>query len=143
MTGVESAMNASCDGELAIDTERDIVEARRMARELAMQAGFGCTDVTRIVTVASEMARNIYRYAGCGVMRWRRLAEERRAGLELQFVDSGPGIADLELALQPGYSTAASLGLGLPATRRLMDEVDIDTAVGRGTRITLKKWRRT
>lgn len=136
-------MNASCDGELAIDTERDIVEARRMARELAMQAGFGCTDVTRIVTVASEMARNIYRYAGCGVMRWRRLAEERRAGLELQFVDSGPGIADLELALQPGYSTAASLGLGLPATRRLMDEVDIDTAVGRGTRITLKKWRRT
>ena len=136
-------MNASCDGELAIDTERDIVEARRMARELAMQAGFGCTDVTRIVTVASEMARNIYRYAGCGVMRWRRLAEERRAGLELQFVDSGPGIADLELALQPGYSTAASLGLGLPATRRLMDEVDIDTAGGRGTRITLKKWRRT
>lgn len=135
-------MNAICEGELAIDTERDIVVARRMARELAMQAGFGCTDVTRIVTVASEMARNIYKYAGSGVMRWRRLVEECRAGLELQFVDSGPGIADIELALQPGYSTGDSLGLGLPATRRLMDEVDIDTALGRGTRITLKKWRR-
>jgi serine/threonine-protein kinase RsbT len=136
-------MNAICEGELAIDTERDIVEARRTAREIAMQAGFGFTDVTRIVTVASELARNIYKYAGCGVMRWRRLAEERRAGLELQFVDSGPGIADIELALQPGYSTGNSLGLGLPATRRLMDEVDIDTGLGRGTRITLKKWRRT
>jgi len=135
-------MNATCEGELAIDNERDIVEARRMARELAMQAGFGVTDVTRIVTVASEMARNIHTYAGCGVMRWRRLAEELRAGLELQFVDSGPGIADVELALRPGYSTGKSLGLGLTATRRLMDEVDIDSALGRGTRITLKKWRR-
>ena len=135
-------MNAPCEGELAIDTEKDIVEARRTARELAMQAGFGFTDVTRIVTVASELARNIHRYAGCGVMRWRRLVEERRAGLELQFVDSGPGIADIDLALQPGYSTGASLGLGLSATKRLMDEVDIDTALGRGTRITLKKWRR-
>jgi serine/threonine-protein kinase RsbT len=135
-------MSAVCDGELAIDTERDIVEARRMAREIAMQAGFGFTDITRIVTVASEMARNICTYAGCGVMRWRRLVEERRAGLELQFVDSGPGIADIEQALQPGYSTGSSLGLGLPATRRLMDEVDIDTALGRGTCITLKKWRR-
>ena len=135
-------MSATCEGELAIGTERDIVVARRMARELAMQAGFGCTDVTRIVTVASEMARNIHKYAGCGVMRWRRLVEGYRAGLELQFVDSGPGIADVELALQPGYSTGDSLGLGLSATRRLMDEVDIDTALGRGTRITLKKWRR-
>ncbi len=135
-------MNATCEGELAIDTERDILVARRMARELAMQAGFGCTDITRIVTVASEMARNIHTFAGSGVMRWRRLVEECRAGLELQFVDSGPGIADIELALRPGYSTGDSPGLGLSATRRLMDEVDIDTALGRGTRITLKKWRR-
>jgi len=134
-------MNAILQGEVNIRTEGDIVVARRTVRDAAAQAGFSVTDVTRIVTAASELARNVFKYAGEGVLRWRQLEENGRVGLELVFVDQGPGIADIQLALQEGYSTGAGLGLGLPGAKRLMDELDIQSAVGRGTTITLKKWR--
>jgi serine/threonine-protein kinase RsbT len=129
------------DGEVTITTEGDIVATRRTVRGLAVDMGFGLTDVTRIVTAASELARNVYKYGGGGVMRWRHVEDGGRPGIELEFIDHGPGIADINLALQEGYSTGRGLGLGLPAARRLMDEMDIQTTVGAGTRITLKKWR--
>jgi serine/threonine-protein kinase RsbT len=134
-------MSGESDGELAINTEGDIVAARRTVRGLAVEMGFGLTDVTRIVTAASELARNIFKYGGGGVMRWRQVEEAGRPGIELQFIDHGPGIADIDLALQEGYSTGRGLGLGLPAARRLMDEMDIQSTAGKGTQITLKKWR--
>ena len=135
-------MNSS-QGEVAIESEGDIVLARRCVRELAIATGFGSTDVTRVVTAASELARNIYQYAGKGAMRWRAIENNGRSGLELQFADQGPGITDINVAFQDGYSTGEGLGMGLPGTRRLMDEMDIQSKPGQGTVITIKKWRKS
>lgn len=129
-------------GELPIRAENDIVTARRAIREAATQLGFGATDVTRLVTAASELARNVFKYAGQGVMRWNSMQAETRIGLELHFVDDGPGIADVNRAMEEGYSTGGGLGLGLPGAKRLVDELAIHSAVGQGTTVTLKKWRR-
>jgi serine/threonine-protein kinase RsbT len=130
-------------GEIQIRAEHDIVTARRTVRDSATQAGFPATDVTRIVTAASELARNVFKYAGEGVMRWRILQPANRVGIELQFEDRGPGIADIQLAMEDGYSTGGGLGQGLPGARRLVDELDIQSKVGEGTTVTVKKWRRT
>jgi serine/threonine-protein kinase RsbT len=135
-------MNSASGGELEIKTERDILAARHAVRDAAAGIGFGQTDVTRIVTAASELARNIFKYAGEGVMRWHALEGVDRHGIELQFIDQGPGIADLELAMQEGYTSGGGLGMGLPGARRLVDDFEIQSAVGEGTRIVLRKWRR-
>jgi serine/threonine-protein kinase RsbT len=129
-------------GDIPIKAENDIVTARRTVRELAAQAGFAATDVTRIVTAASELARNVFKYAGEGVMRWSVLEANNRVGIELQFIDHGPGIEDVTLAMESGYSTGGGLGLGLPGAKRLSDELEVQTAVGKGTTVTLRKWRR-
>jgi len=134
-------MNGDVKGELTIQTEGDIVVARRTVREVATQLGFSVTDVTRIVTAASELARNVFKYGGGGTMAWCVSEQGKRSGIELKFIDKGPGIADISLALQEGYSTGRGLGLGLPAAKRLMDELDIESQVGAGTTVTLKKWR--
>ncbi len=136
-------MTTSTTTELVIQAESDIVAARRTVREAAVRLGFGITDVTRIVTAASELARNIFKYAGEGVMRWRYLEAGGRSGIEIQFVDHGPGIEDVNRALEEGYSTGGGLGMGLPGARRLMDELDIQSTVGQGTTVTLRKWRRS
>ena len=128
--------------EMPIRSESDIVSTRRTVREVAQGLGFGITDVTRIVTVASELARNVVLYAGSGVLRWRELAESGSVGVELTLEDAGPGIASIEEAMQEGYTTSGGLGLGLPGTKRLMDEFEIASEVGRGTRVTVRKWRR-
>ena len=129
-------------GLIPIRTEGDIVTARRTARDRAVALGFSPTEVSRIVTAASELARNIFKYAGQGTMRWSAVERQGRTGLELQFVDRGPGIPDVELAMQEGYSTGGGLGMGLPGARRLVDELEIQSAAGQGTTITLKKWRK-
>jgi serine/threonine-protein kinase RsbT len=129
------------EGEIAIECEGDIVATRHTVREIAQQIGFGITDITRIVTAASELARNVYKYGGGGVVRWRCVTSRERPGIELQFIDQGPGIADISKALEPGYSTGQGLGLGLPAAKRLMDELDIRSDPGQGTCVTLTKWR--
>jgi serine/threonine-protein kinase RsbT len=134
-------MSVAFEGEIAIRSEGDIVATRHTVREIATNLGFGITDVTRIVTAASELARNVYKYAGGGVVRWRRLTNAERSGLELQFVDEGPGIADISKALEVGYSTGRGLGLGLPAAKRLADELEIRSDPGQGTCVTLRKWR--
>jgi serine/threonine-protein kinase RsbT len=127
-------------GEGPITAEGDIVAVRRLLREVTQEVGFGITDVTRVVTAASELARNAYKYGGGGVMRWRVLEANGRRGIELKFVDQGPGIVDVSRALEQGYSTGKGLGLGLPAAKRLMDEIDIQTILGSGTTVTSRKW---
>jgi serine/threonine-protein kinase RsbT len=129
-------------GEVCINSESDIVTARKIVRDAAIVMGFGVTDVTRIVTAASELTRNVFRYAGSGVMHWRTVNAGGAVGLELTFEDHGPGIADIERAMEAGYTTKGGLGLGLPGAKRLMDEMEIESEVGRGTRVTVKKWRK-
>ena len=136
-------MNNAAEGEVSIETEGDIVAARRTARDAATRAGFSGTDVTRIVTAASELARNTFQYAGKGIMHWRLVENNGQQGVELRFVDHGPGIPDVDLAFEQGYSTSEGPGMGLPGTKRLMDEMEIQSGPGQGTTITVKKWRRT
>jgi len=133
-------MTKAMEGEFRIDTESDIVTARRIVREAAGVVGFGLVDVTRIVTAASELTRNIYHYAGSGVMRWRRLTHGGNVGLELVFEDHGPGIVDVEKAMEVGFSTGKGLGLGLPGAKRLTDEMTIQSQMGKGTTIQVRKW---
>jgi serine/threonine-protein kinase RsbT len=133
---------ASESGQVSINFESDIIVARRMAREIATALGFGMTDITRIVTAVSELARNIFLYAGTGVMSWRILKTNNKTGLELIFKDHGPGIPDINMVLQGGHSSGNGLGLGLKGAKTLMDEMQIKTKVGIGTEILIKKWRR-
>ncbi len=127
--------------EVPVRAESDIVLARLAVREAASTLGFGPTDTTRIVTAASELARNIRKYAGSGVVRMRALKTAERVGIEIEFEDQGPGIADLDQAMAEGFSTSGGYGMGLPGARRLMDEMSIQSELGAGTRISLKKWR--
>jgi serine/threonine-protein kinase RsbT len=135
-------MNVPAFEEVPIRTETDIVVVRKSVREVATKLGFGITDVTRIITAASELARNAFHYAGSGVMRCRALNALDRVGIELIVEDHGPGIADIEQAMQTGYTTGVGLGCGLPGTKRLMDEMEIESEAGKGTKITVKKWRK-
>ena len=135
-------MNEPNQGEFRIDSEGGIVMARKAIRNAATALGFGITDVTRIVTAASELTRNIYQYAGSGVMRWRALSGDARVGLELTFEDNGPGIPDLAKAMESGFSTSKGLGLGLPGAKRLMDEMTIQSQIGKGTTVQVRKWLR-
>src|SRR3979411_2474186 len=116
-------MSDSFPEEVAVRTETDIVVVRKSVREAATKLGFGITDVTRIITAASELARNVFLYAGAAVGRWRVANRSDRVGLELVVEDHGPGIADIDQAMQPGYTTGNGLGLGLPGAKRLMDRM--------------------
>ena len=129
-------------GRVTIRSESDIVVVRKTIREVATQLGFGITDVTRIVTAASELARNVYHYAESGVMHWTVLDQGTCVGLELVFMDHGPGIADIEEAMLPGFTTRGGLGLGLPGVKRLMDDIQIVSAPGQGTQVKTRKWVR-
>jgi serine/threonine-protein kinase RsbT len=124
--------------------EDDIVRARQRARELARDLGFGPVDQSRIATAVSELARNVVRYAtaGRGEARLRSLDAPGRTGLEIVVADNGPGIANIDEALQAGFTSGSGLGLGLPGARRLMDEMEIESGVGQGTIVTVRKWRR-
>jgi serine/threonine-protein kinase RsbT len=133
-------MSTLLAGKVEISSEGDIVTARKVAREVATGLGFGITDVTRVVTAASELARNVFHYARSGMMTWQRIESNGRTGIELCFIDEGPGIANLELAMTPGHSTGGGLGMGLSGSKRLMDELEIWTEVGKGTKVTIRKW---
>ncbi len=135
-------MNDSLPEEVLLKTETDIVVVRKSVREAATRLGFGITDVTRIITAASELARNVFLYAGSGVVRCRVLNRSDKVGIELIVEDDGPGIADIDQAMQPGYTTGSGLGFGLPGAKRLMDEMEIESEAGKGTKVTVKKWRK-
>jgi serine/threonine-protein kinase RsbT len=124
-----------------VSRDADVVVARQKAREAAAHAGFSGTELTVIATAVSEIARNIVKFARRGEFAFAVVTEAGRTGLVMTARDSGPGIPDLALALSDGYSTYRGLGLGLPGTRRLMDEFDIVTEVGKGTTVTMAKWR--
>lgn len=128
-------------GSAVIEIESDIVTVRKLVRAISAQVGFVGTDITRVVTAAAELTRNIYKYAGSGVMRWKIIRTSAHHGLELVFDDQGPGIPDVEAALTPGYTTGNGLGMGLPGTKRLMDEMEIWSELGKGTRVTVRKWK--
>lgn len=127
------------EGMLTIASEDDIVTARTTIREVIGELGFGVTDVTRIVTAVSELARNIYLYAGTGTMTWRTRSDGDRRVFEIVFADDGPGIDDIEQALDQGYSTSEGMGLGLSGSAKLMDEFDIESSPDQGTTITIGK----
>jgi serine/threonine-protein kinase RsbT len=131
------------DGErrVTVDRDVDIVTARQVGRELAVQAGFRGSDLTLIATAISEVARNIVVYAERGEIRLDRCRHNGRDGIVVVAEDHGPGISDIDQAMQDGFSTGRSLGLGLPGARRLMDEFEIVSEVGKGTRVTMRKWR--
>ena len=124
-----------------VRSEHDIVVARQSVRKVAQDIGFGIVDQTKIVTAASELARNTVVYGHGGEMRWETLQDGNRKGLRLHFVDQGPGIKDVAQALTDGWTSGSGLGLGLSGAKRLVNEFEIDTAPGRGTRVTITRWK--
>jgi serine/threonine-protein kinase RsbT len=126
---------------VAINSDQDIVAARQSGRALAAEIGFSATDATLIATAISELARNIVSYARKGEVTLKVVRGSSRQGILVIASDNGPGIADIPQALRDGFSTSGSLGLGLPGVRRLMDEFQIDSRPGRGTTVTVKKWK--
>jgi serine/threonine-protein kinase RsbT len=134
-------MQTSSSGELPLRNEHDIVLGRQAVRRMTQQQGFSLVDQTKMVTAASELARNTLIYGGGGMLKWVMLSEGTRRGLRLTFEDNGPGIANMELAMTDGWSSGSGLGLGLTGTKRLVNEFEIDSAVGVGTRVVITRWK--
>jgi serine/threonine-protein kinase RsbT len=129
------------DVQIPINSDKDVVLARQQGRSLALQLGFSLSEVTLIAMAISELSRNIVLYAGTGTVTLKSIHGSSRVGLMIVAADAGPGIADVTRAMRDGYSSSGGLGLGLPGVRRLMDEFDISSEIGRGTIVTGKKWR--
>jgi serine/threonine-protein kinase RsbT len=127
---------------LPITTQDDVVRVRQAVRAIAIELGFGLVDQTKIVTAASELARNTLDYGGGGSARLERVERQGEKGLRITFEDHGPGIADIEMAMRDGYTTGNGLGLGLSGARRLSNEFEIDSRPGKGTRVVITKWKR-
>jgi serine/threonine-protein kinase RsbT len=127
--------------EMPLRASDDVVRVRQAVRARAVAAGFSLVDQTKIVTAASEIGRNTVDYGGGGTLRLEVLRDGQRRGVRLTFVDQGPGIADLSMALKDGYSTGTGLGLGLSGARRLCNEFDVKSAPGQGTMVTLARWK--
>lgn len=126
---------------VVISTDADLVVARAQGRALAQKLGFTRPDPTLIATAISELARNLVMHVGHGEIVMRPVYEESRYGLVVVVKDEGQGIADVDAAMQDGFASRGGLGLGLPGARRLMDEFTVDSQVGRGTTVTMVKWR--
>jgi serine/threonine-protein kinase RsbT len=130
------------DATITISTDADIVQARQIGREMAAVGGCGATDLTMVATAISEIARNMLTHAGGGTVDLSLVYEGGRPCLLIVATDEGPGIADVDQALQDGFTTGEGLGLGLPGARRLMDEFVISSDADRGTTVTMRKWCR-
>lgn len=127
---------------IPINTDIDVVAARQKGRELATELGFVSTDSTLLATAISELARNIVRYAKSGEILIAAVQSGDRVGIAVVARDKGPGITNISLAMQDGFSTSGGLGLGLPGVKRLMDEFHLVSGTKKGTTVTIKKWRR-
>lgn len=134
-------MDTKAETTLLIKRDTDIVLACQKGRTLAAQLGLSGNDQVSVVIAVSEIARNILRYAKHGKIILKSIEQNQKQGIEVVAEDKGPGIADIDLVLQDGYSTGGGLGLGLSGAKRLMDEFEISTQVGEGTTITMRKWR--
>ena len=130
------------ESRIAIGNVEDIVTARQKGRVLAQELGFSMTQATLVATVISELARNIVLYAKCGEIRMGRIRTDSRIGLYLEASDEGPGIANIDHAMMNGYSSSGGLGLGLPGVSQLVDEFDIDSEPGVGTKVAVTMWLR-
>ncbi len=126
---------------IPVRTSDDVVRVRQAVRASAVAAGFGLVDQTKIITAASEIARNTVDYGGGGTLLIEILREGQRRGVRLTFTDQGPGIPDLGRAMTDGYTTRGGLGLGLSGAKRLSNEFDIESSSGRGTKVTLARWK--
>jgi serine/threonine-protein kinase RsbT len=126
---------------LSVSSSAEVVAVRHRVRKCAVDLGFSLIEQTKIVTAASELARNMVDYGGGGVLTIEVVDDGIRKGLRLTFQDQGPGIADVQQALRDGYSTGAGMGLGLGGARRLSNEFEIDSAPGKGTRVTITRWK--
>ena len=127
--------------QLPIRSDADVVQVRHVVRALCAQQGFSLVDQTKMVTAASELARNALQHGGGGFMLTELVEQGLRRGLKLVFQDEGPGIGDLTLAMKDGYSTGGGLGLGLPGSKRLVSEFDLVSEPGKGTRVTVVRWK--
>ena len=126
---------------MPIASEQHIVLTRQMVRTLCQQLKFSLVDQTKVITAASELSRNTLVHGGGGQMRWELMEANGRAGLRLHFEDEGPGIADIKLALTDGWTSGGGMGLGLPGSKRLVNEFDLESAPGQGTRVSITKWK--
>ena len=129
------------NGEAPLRSEHDIVRARQVVRRLTQELQFSLVDQTKMVTAASELARNAYVYGRGGVMHWELVQTDTRRGLKLLFADEGPGIPNLDLAMTDGWTSGHGLGMGLTGAKRLVNEFDIDSKVDGGTRVNIVRWK--
>jgi serine/threonine-protein kinase RsbT len=131
----------SSAGELPLRNQNDIVLGRQAVRRLAQEQGFSLVDQTKLVTAASELARNALIYGGGGELKWEKLVDGAKRGVRLVFEDHGPGIANIEQAMTDGWTSGNGLGLGLTGARRLVNEFELQSTVGVGTRVTIARWK--
>lgn len=136
---MSAAMTADMVSPLASD--EDVVRVRKLVRDQMVALGFSLIDQTKMVTAASELARNTLRYGGGGRAELSLVNDSGRRGLTISFIDEGPGIADIAKALTDGYTTGGGMGLGLSGARRLADDFELDSAPGKGTRVSITKWK--
>jgi serine/threonine-protein kinase RsbT len=134
-------MTSNVKGESPLRSEHDIVRARQQVRKLTQDLQFSLVDQTKFVTAASELARNAYIYGGGGVMHWEIVTQDGRQGVRLEFADQGPGIPDMNLAMTDGWTSGHGLGMGLTGAKRLVNDFEIESKVGVGTRVTVTRWK--
>jgi serine/threonine-protein kinase RsbT len=134
-------MSIDCPESMPLQSDEHVVRVRQAVRARAIELGFSLVDQTRVVTAASELARNAIQHGGGGEARIEMLVNGSRRGLRLTFEDRGPGIADVDQAMKDGYSTGGGLGLGLSGARRLSNEFEIVSAPGKGTRVVIVRWK--
>jgi serine/threonine-protein kinase RsbT len=132
---------SSASGEAPLRSETDIVMARQLVRKITQELGFSLVDQTKMVTAASELARNAFIYGGGGTMHWDKVDSPERRGLKLLFADEGPGIPNLDLAMTDGWTSGKGMGMGLTGAKRLVNEFSIDTRVDGGTRVSIARWK--
>ncbi len=141
MTAITTMPTESEQGQMPIRSEADIVLARQQVRRLTQQLKFSLVDQTKMITAASELSRNTLIYGGGGDMLWQLVHNGLRQGLRLSFVDQGPGIPDIDLALKDGWTSGGGLGMGLSGSKRLVNDFELETAPGQGTRVTITRWK--
>ena len=134
-------MTQPLEGAMLILTEQDIVMSRQTVRKLTQELKFSLVDQTKMITAASELSRNTLIHGGGGTMRWEFIEKNGRPGLQLVFEDQGPGIADIALALTDGWTSGTGMGLGLPGSKRLVNDFDLQSEPGAGTRVSITKWK--
>ncbi|HTK01919.1 MAG TPA: anti-sigma regulatory factor [Bordetella sp.] len=134
-------MTVEPTGTLPLESEQNIVASRQMVRSLCQELKFSLVELTKMVTATSELSRNTLIHGGGGHMRWEFVEHNGKRGLRLHFEDQGPGIADVAAALSDGWTTGNGMGLGLPGSKRLVNDFELETEPGRGTRVSITKWK--